>query len=152
MTQRTKLILIAVLLAVVATVAMWYLRADYAGICTKGDRNCYDVFDAITQVLFLIALGVAPILFVLSFLPKDVFTAWFKFARVFIPIAIVLAVIDAFTYSESNYLGMTGSGTLAFILITTYIIASLILIIRAHRRLKRQQNPKLFPTGGQKPA
>ena len=109
-------------------------------------------FDAVGEIILMFSTALIAVLFVLLFLNQEVFTAWFKFMRVFVPIAIVLMVVETFFFNESNSLGMTGSGSLAFILITTYVIASIVLIVRAHRRLKRgTKNANPFTTGGQKP-
>jgi hypothetical protein len=152
MTYRTKLILIAVLFAVVAGGALWYLRADYIGICAKGNRSCYDTLDPIMNVLFLMGLGVAPVLFILAFLSKDVFVAWFKFARVYIPFFVLLIIFD--DNGGGNSLGIESGEIYGSLLGFVYFVVSIVILVRAHRRLKRQQtqssNP--FPTGGQKSA
>ena len=105
-------------------------------------------FDAAGEIILMFSTALIMVLLVLLFLKQEVFTAWFKFMRVFVPIALVLMALDAFTYSESNYLGMTGSDSLVFILIMTYVIASIVLIIRAHRRLKRQAKTPPSIVGG----
>ncbi len=152
MTYRTKLILTALLFLVAAMGALLYLRADYVGICPKGDRSCYDVFDVITNTLFTLALGVVPMLFILAFLSKEVFTAWFKFARIYIPFFVLFIMLDS--GGDGNSLGIDSEEFYGSLLGFAYFVVSLILIIRVHRRVKREAkgtNSNPFPMGGQKP-
>ena len=148
MTHTKKLIISIVFLLVLTVASVLLARVDYGGICMNARWDCLDFFDTVAGVVFAWSIGISAFLFILAFLKKEVFISWFKFARVYVPITIALMVIDAFTYSESNSLGMTGSDSLVFILIMTYVIASIVLIIRAHRRLKRQAKTPPSIVGG----
>jgi len=146
MTYRTRFISIALLFGVMAAGALLYMRADYVGICVKGDRSCYDVFDTITNVSFLLALSITPILFVLAFLSKEVFTAWFKFARIYIPLSILFIVLDS-SNGDGNSLGIESGEFYGSLLSLIYFIVSIILIVRAYRRLKRQEKAGSLASG-----
>lgn len=148
MTHTKKLIVNIVLFLVIAMISVLFARAEYGGICTFVKWSCLDFFDAVAGTVFAYSIGVSVSLFILAFFKKEIFNSWFKFARIFVPIAAVLMVVEIFFYNESNSLGMTGSGSLAFILITTYVVASVVVIVRAHRRLKRGSST-LFPTDTQ---
>lgn len=102
-------------------------------------------FDDIGFFLELFSVVLFVILVIIYFLPEQVFTAWFKFARIYIPIALVLAVGDRASGSD---LFNTDAEFFTTFFSVIFVVASIILIVRAHRRLKRQEKAGPFTSGG----
>ncbi|OGL88066.1 hypothetical protein A3I42_04075 [Candidatus Uhrbacteria bacterium RIFCSPLOWO2_02_FULL_49_11] len=102
-----------------------------------------EFFSFVSLVIFII----------LHFLPEAVLASWIEFARIYLPISIILTLI-----SPSNRqcgLGVVCLGTdkedAIMSLGALFLIISIFLIIRTHRRLKRQTKTTPFPIGDQKP-
>lgn len=71
-----------------------------SGLCDRGDTECYyflrhNLYDVASMLIF-----VAPITFLIGLMgwvknkSQKVFMAWWKFARVYIPIALILIAIS----------------------------------------------------------
>lgn len=90
-------------------------------------------------------------LVILYFLPALVFTAWFKFARIYVPAALVFSVGGG---AKGSDLFNTDAEFFTTFFSFIFVVVSIVLIVRAQRRVKREQprgsNP--FPMGGQKPS
>ncbi|OGE04785.1 hypothetical protein A3F45_00650 [Candidatus Curtissbacteria bacterium RIFCSPHIGHO2_12_FULL_41_17] len=106
------------------------------------------VFDNVGFFFELFAVISFILLMILHFLPEQIFNSWLKFARIYIPIALVLAVGDRASGSD---LFNTDAEFFTTFFSVIFVIASIILIVCAHRRLKRQTKTTPFPAGDQKP-
>lgn len=109
-------------------------------------------FDSTGTFIFLFSIALIIILGTLLFLQKEVFNAWLKFARIYIPIAAILIL---FSPSQRQCgLGVVCFGSdkedMTWFLSIPFFIISIVLIVRAHRRLKDQAKATPFPTGSQK--
>ena len=104
-------------------------------------------FDTVGTIVFLFSLVLIVILAVLLSLQEKVSVAWFKFALVYIPVAVVLIAVMP---ENSGLMGFYASDKedYAWLLSILFLIVSLILIIRAHRRLKRQEKAGPLTSGG----
>src|SRR3990167_5499643 len=91
-----------------------------------------ELFSFVSLILFV----------VLHFLSESVFTLWKKFVRIYLPLSILLTLISP--SDRQCGLGVVCLGSdkedAIFSLGILFLIISLILIVRAHRRLKRQIN------------
>lgn len=68
-------------------------------------------------------------------MPEGVFQAWWRFARVFVPLAMFLILITpAYTH---NWMFPVTKGTVAVALSGLFVLTSLIRVVIAHRRLKQ---------------
>ncbi|MEW6610107.1 MAG: hypothetical protein AB1352_00545 [Patescibacteria group bacterium] len=143
MHSKRNLIIIAVILFALAIVLMLYAQAKYVGICAPRDWGCLDTLDSIVIVVSSLFLILSPFLLILAFLHKETFNVWFKFARIYVPISFVLVAITPSGSGGSMFIGLgePDKGSVAWLLGVIFVITSLILIIRSHRRVKRQQTP-----------
>ena len=102
-------------------------------------RMCSDVFEC-TEILSSGILVLFPIipLFLLSLITykmrEEIFQDWWRFARIFIPLAMFLILITpAYTH---NWMFPVVKGTVAVFLSSLFVIISFVRIILAYRKLK----------------
>lgn len=103
-------------------------------------KVCSDVFEC-TELLsggMLVLFPVIP-LFLLSLItykmPEVVFQSWWRFARIFTPLAMFLILITpAYTH---NWMFPVVKGTVAVALSGLFVVISLVQIIFAQRKLKQ---------------
>ena len=105
------------------------------------------VFDDLQQFLGLFSIISFIVLVILYFLLEQVFISWFKFARIYIPIALVLAVGGGATSNGSDLFNTDAEFFTTFFSVI-FVVISIVLIIRAHRRLKRQAKAGSLASGG----
>ena len=99
----------------------------------------YRKLDAIQQFLGLFSIISFILLIALYFLAEPVFVTWKKFARIYLPIAAVLVIFEPSSLVLIDFYGRGKDREgLTMFLSGLFILISLILIVRAHRRLKRQ--------------
>ena len=104
-------------------------------------------FDDIGFVLEIFSPFSFVFLIILYFLPEQIFITWFKFTRIYIPIALVLAVGGGATSNGSDLFNTDAEFFTTFFSVI-FVVISIILIIRAHRRLKRQAKTPPSIVGG----
>lgn len=107
------------------------------GVCVN-NQDCMDSEFLIFNIAHPLVLGLIPllpILFILLFLPKEIFKTWKKFAIVLIPISIILITITPIQCSAP--LGMCFDKKLItrFLSITFSIISLIIIIYKSVRIL-----------------
>ena len=110
-------------------------------------------FDDIGTFIFLFSIAVVLSLIMLYFLSKESFNIWLNFTVIYLPISVILVAI-APSYNNCFFTGFCfqpDKESLTWLLSVLYFIISFVLIVRAHRRLKRKAKETPFPTGGQKP-
>ena len=146
MTHTKKLIISIVFLLVLTVASVLLARVDYGGICMNARWDCLDFFDTVAGVVFAWSIGISAFLFILAFLKKEVFINWFKFARIYIPLSILFIVLDS-SNGDGNSLGIESGEFYGSLLSLIYFIVSIILIVRAYRRLKRQEKAGSLASG-----
>ena len=104
-------------------------------------------FDDLQQFLDFFSVLSFISLIILYFLPEQIFITWFKFARIYIPIALVLAVGGGATSNGSDLFNTDAEFFTTFFSVI-FVVISIVLIIRAHRRLKRQAKTPPSIVGG----
>ena len=104
-------------------------------------------FDDLQQFLDFFSVLSFISLIILYFLPEQIFITWFKFARIYIPIALVLAVGGGATSNGSDLFNTDAEFFTTFFSVI-FVVISIILIIRAHCRLKRQAKTPPSIVGG----
>ena len=102
--------------------------------------DMFQFFGFFSVILFIVSI-------ILYFLPEQIFITWFKFARIYIPIALVLAVGGGATSNGSDLFN-TDAEFFTMFFSVIFVITSMVLIIRAHRRLKRQAKTPQSIVGG----
>ena len=102
--------------------------------------DMFQFFGFFSVILFIVSI-------ILYFLPEQIFITWFKFARIYIPIALVLAVGGGATSNGSDLFN-TDAEFFTMFFSVIFVITSMVLIIRAHRRLKRQAKTPPSIVGG----
>ena|SRR3989338_11368159 len=149
MHYKSKFIVIAIALFFLAAVLMLYARTEYVGICAHRDWDCLDTLDTIVVIASSFLLVISPLVLILAFLHKEIFTVWFKFARIYVPIALVLVAITPSSSGGSMFIGFgePDKGSVGWLLGGIFVIISLVLIVRAHRRLKRQEKAGPLASG-----
>lgn len=110
---------------------------EYFGVCTDG-QDCIDSKFLIFNVAHPLVLGLiplAPILFILFFLPRTIFNTWKKLAVFLIPISIILIIITP-VYCDAP-LGLCFDKKLItqFLSISFSIISLIIIIYKSVRIL-----------------
>lgn len=92
-----------------------------------------------TPILFLLVYSMAVFicLIILYFLPEQALNSWWKFARIYVPIS---AVVVAIMPTSNGFMGFYSSDKeyYTWLVSVLFVLISLVLIVRAHRRLKRQ--------------
>lgn len=103
-------------------------------------KVCSNIFEC-TELLVASMLILFPIipLFLFSLITykmsETVFQDWWRFARIFIPLAMFLILITpAYTH---NWMFPVVKGTVAVTLSALFVLISIIRIILVHRRLKQ---------------
>ncbi|MDH4330112.1 MAG: hypothetical protein OEV93_00995 [Candidatus Moranbacteria bacterium] len=103
--KKIRNIIIACLIAIVASLVL--ALPENFGLCSKGDTACVRKFihrfDNIIQTTFYFALAIIFSLTGAYFTGEKAFNAWKKFARIYLPIAIVLVLISPTT--NMNFVG-----------------------------------------------
>src|SRR3989338_645604 len=102
--------------------------------------DMFQFFGFFSVILFIVSI-------ILYFLPEQIFITWFKFARIYIPIALVLAVGGGATSNGSDLFNTDAEFFTTFFSVI-FVVISIILIIRAHRRLKRHAKTQPSIVGG----
>ena len=150
MHHKGKFIAFAITLFFMAAILLLYARVEYTGICAHRDWGCLDTLDAIVVTLTSLLFVASPLVLILAFLRQEVFSIWFKFARIYLPIALVLVAITPSSSGGSIFIGFgePDKESVAWLLGAIFVIIGLILIIRAHRRLKRQAKTPPSVVGG----
>src|SRR3989338_859526 len=93
-------------------------------------------FDTTGEIIVMLSAMLIPVLLVLLLLKQGVFTTWFKFARIYIPLFVLFIMFGG--NGGGNSLGIESGEFYGSLLGFVYFLISIVLIIRAHRRLKRQ--------------
>lgn len=125
-------------------------------MCELNNKVCgFDYLEVIGIAVAIFALLLIIINLALSFLEEQAFNIWLKFARIYLLIAFILIILAPAT-------GETGMGfsmgidheSITWIAAFLFFIISLAIIVRAHRRFKREakMSPTPFPTSSQKSA
>ncbi len=131
MTRKQSFIYLIISIAAAVGVFL-YAMMDYVGICPPINRDYCDIVDI---TIFFTLLIIASVFLVKLITRPEVFTAWKKFAIIYIPIAIVL--IMAFPKSCGF---MCFDRELASIWFgAIYVIVSLIIIIRKTIKLRKEK-------------
>lgn len=133
---RKSVLLMSGILAIVLVLLEYlgtYKACDYV-LINGHQGNCPFVMSDIE----LIFLPVFP-LFLFSLITfkmsEVVFQAWWRFARIFVPLSMFLILITpAYTH---NWMFPVTKGTIALALSALFVFISLIQVIAVHRRLKQ---------------
>ena len=109
------------------------------GLCTTG--FCDDFIEDAVGI-FLFYYGVILLIFsaVLIFLKKEIFTTWWKFTRIYIPISATLTILSG-SGRGGGYIGLTSDyeSTIWFTA-GLFLAVSLILIIYKFIKLRKKYN------------
>jgi len=117
---------------------------EWFGLCQRWDFECYD-FYSYNFGFFGWLILIAPLLFFFGLMSwvknhsEKVFTAWWKFARVYIPIALFLILISGGTGMLGGLGGGGGFDREGTIWFTTglFFIISMIIIPLKFRKYKK---------------
>ncbi|MCG2690790.1 hypothetical protein L6249_01830 [Candidatus Parcubacteria bacterium] len=102
--------------------------------------DCQDFFDYSGQFLFLFSVILIVINFSLIFLHKEIFTSWWKFARIYIPVSAILTILSG-SGSGGGYIGLTSDyESTAWFMAGLFFIISLALIIYKSIKLRGKHN------------
>lgn len=131
MTKKSVLILSGI-------VSILLITLDRVGTFRLCGANTYGSCMDVVYNVIIFFLPVLP-LFLFSLItykmPEGVFQAWWRFARVFVPLAMFLILITpAYTH---NWMFPVTKGTVAVALSGLFVLTSLIRVVIAHRRLKQ---------------
>ena len=102
---------------------------------------CRNKFEC-TEILYTIMLALFPIilLFIFSLITykmrEEVFAAWWKFARVFIPLS-VFAVLIAPSYSNNSFFPIDEKGSVLLYFCLNFVISSVLIIFLKYGSLKK---------------
>ena len=90
-----------------------------------GSYQCEDILDSIAVPLGFFTIAIFPIAIILLFRPKPIFNSWWRFAKIYLPIALTLILIMGFSSDDGSW----GVGADFDAEITIWLTASLFLII-----------------------
>ena len=101
-----------------------FIFSTQIGICKVNDLLCFQRFDTFAEhILIFIPLF---LLSLITYKMKDIiFQAWFKFARVWVPLSIILIILSP---EYGNSLLPVEKGSVSFFMSALFLIISLIII------------------------
>lgn len=123
----------------IAIIGMLSLNIYEIGLCTTG--FCRDFIEDVMG-LFLFCYGVIMVFFssILIFLKKEIFTSWWKFARVYIPISAILTILSG-EGRGGGYISLTSDyESTAWFTAGLFFIISLALIIYKFLKFRGKYN------------
>ncbi len=136
--NRKKLIIYLISSIMLVAIILFYANRDYIGICPPYDVDGGGCFDNLTSVLVpvLFALLIAiSVLIVKLIVQSSVFTAWKKFAVVYLPVA---ALLIALSPRSCGFMCFDREMTTTW-MGAMYVIISLIIIIVKSIKLRKQK-------------
>ena len=127
MNYKKLLLIIFTSSLLVSSFSLFACQNDCIGLVNYLDR---DILWGILASLLILALPLMLISLILYFCSETVFKSWFKFAKIYIPIAIIIALITSFDSGGSNW-GPSGPDGIAITWLTSilFLIISLVIII-----------------------
>ena len=129
-----KVLALAVLCAITGYVFGTVFRKFF---CSSFD--CQDFFDYVGQFLFLFSIILIIVNFPLTFLKKEIFTSWWKFARIYVPISAILTILSG-SGRGGGYIGLTSDyESTAWFTAGLFFILSLIIIIYKTISIRRKE-------------
>src|SRR3989344_5703209 len=110
------------------------LFAEELGLCGLVATSCQDFFDPIAEIvsIFLVALLLISILY---FLHDEIYQSWFRFARWWIPLSMLLIFISP--EYPTNIYDPIQKGSVAFVMSGAFVVISIITIAIKYFSLKR---------------
>jgi hypothetical protein len=82
-------------------------KPELFSLCEKGDKKCIyffiDYFDNVAQFVGLFSVIFLLLFFIFLFIKEDIFNIWKKFAKIFLPIAVLLVIV-----TPTHYGGLVG--------------------------------------------
>lgn len=108
------------------------------GVCKDVSYDCRKTADSV-QTIFSIFLLLSLFSLITYKMQEEVFQAWWRFARWFVPIIIIVTYLLNTSHEQSGFGGVAQGAFDFLILIVLYIIfiiTSLVRIILAYRRVK----------------
>ncbi|MBP6033993.1 MAG: hypothetical protein KA537_00780 [Candidatus Moranbacteria bacterium] len=117
----------------------------FFGICfdayaLSGHVYCHDKFGyLLSHLLFFALMPVLPFVIIVYRMRDEVFQAWWKFARWFVPIIILVTFLQNIAHQQGG-LGGVAQGVFDFVVLTflyiLFILTSIIKIVLTRRNLK----------------
>ncbi|MDP3042990.1 MAG: hypothetical protein Q8N21_01170 [bacterium] len=130
-----KVLVSAVLCAITGYVFGTVFRKVF---CSSFD--CQDFFDYVGQFLFLFSIILIIVNFPLIFLKKEIFTSWWKFTRIYVPISAILTILSG-SGRGGGYISFTSDyESTAWFTAGLFFIISLALIIYKFIKLRGKHN------------
>ena len=101
--------------------------------------NCYGRWGEAGQTLGVFSITIFLLSLILLFLREEVFRAWFKFARIYIPLTLVFIFLSALSPGGGSWgVGNNFDGEAAtWFFSGLFLLISLILIVRKSWKLKK---------------
>lgn len=133
-----KNVLFLGIVALMIPILLWILEAKFGLNCRYINENGHTTkYCGVVTLSLLPVILLLPFSFILHFFRDEVFTAWWSFAKWWVPM-IIGVTLFLNSLGGGGTLGMNNDFT-AFILIILYsifIITSLVKIVRAYLRTK----------------
>ncbi len=128
----------ALLLSILGVALMWLARNSVTlNICNQLDYTCRDNLDKVENILYF-----APIALFFSLLtykmPDRVFAAWWKFARIAVPIILFISWLISLElhHNPGGFFNMDNNFDILGLMLmyTIFIVGSVIQIYRGYRQ------------------
>ena len=113
--------------SVVASFVLFGCQKECVGLVNYVDR---DVLWNIFGSLLIFAVPLAFISLNLYFCTEEIFNSWFKFARIYFPIVLIIAILTSFGSGGSNW-GPHGPDGIAITWVTSglFLLISMTIIV-----------------------
>ena len=142
MSHKKKIYAILTVSAVAFFVSLILALPENFGLCSKADAICIDgyiySYDGLATLLLMFSVPIFIISVAGLFLKEQILSAWFKFAIIFVPIAVILSIwMKAVTRGT---LISVDEKTSTPVLASIFFIISFILIIFKSIQLHKEEN------------